>query len=134
MTENELGKDLLQNLGGIDQNDLNNIVKILSMDEIINEDHQETFLTSNYYDLDSLSKSLQNKSSSLSVLSLNIEGLHAKFDKLTAFLQSLANKNLEFSVIMLQVTWLAYGDNVHIFNIPGYNLVNHRYQCGKREV
>ena len=102
MSITTLGTELLKNLGGADKNNLNEIVKIFSLDE----DHQETFQTSNYYDLDSMLKSFQNKPPSLSVLSLNIEGLTAKFNTLTSFIKLLDKGDFSFSAIMLQETHL----------------------------
>ena len=41
-----------------------------------------------------------------SILSLNIQSIHAKFDKMVLFLRALKQSNFEFSTICLQETWL----------------------------
>ena len=127
MSTSTLGAELLKHLGGIDNHSLNEIVRIFSLDE----DHQETFKTSNYYDLDSMLKSFQEKPPSLSVLSLNIEGLNAKFDKLTSFIKLLDKEGFNFSAIMLQETHLPKEINEESYSIPGYQTPIHEgYTCG----
>ena len=47
-----------------------------------------------------------SKSNSFTMLSLNAQSLHAKFDKLILLLEVLRAKNVEFSTICIQETWL----------------------------
>ena len=130
MTVSKLGNELLKNVGGAQANNLNEIIKLLTIDE----DHQETFSTSNYYDLDALIKSCNEKKSSLSVLSLNIDGLNTKFNQLTAFLSILNDAGIYFNVIMLQQTMLPKTiDNkvLNSYSISGYHPPIHQgFECG----
>ena len=78
-------------------------------------------------------KSFQDKPPGLSVLSLNIEGLNAKLDKLTAFIKLLDNNGFSFSAIMLQETHLPSDIDEASFNIPGYQTPIHEgYTCGTK--
>ena len=132
MTISKLGNELLKNVGGTDLNNLNEIIKIFTLDE----DHQETFSTSNCYDIDSLIKSCIEKKPSLSVLSLNIDGLNTKFNQLTAFLSILDDSGFRFNAIMLQQTMLpkTIDDKLlNTYNIPGYHPPIHQgYECGRK--
>ena len=68
-----------------------------------------------------------------SVISLNIECLSAKFDKLCAFLQVLSDSNIHFSAIAIQETWTPENfDYSFYYSIPGYNAICQGYVCGKK--
>ena len=128
---NDINNDILKTIGGIDRNDLKNILEEF---DITKEVTQEHFSTSNYFDFEGAVKILSAQHSKLTVLTLNIEGLHAKFDKLTAFLDLLSDNDIHLDVINLQETWLSEPDitNYDIFNIPGYKLIPQGRKCGKK--
>ena len=58
---------------------------------------------SEYTDINTLSESLQNAKSSLSILSLNSQSLNAKFDDFQIAIEQLNRNNL-ISVICIQET------------------------------
>ena len=65
-------------------------------------------------------------------MTLNIECLSAKFDKLCAFIQVLSNSNVHFSAIAIQETWLSENCNYALYDIPGYNSIYQGYHCGRK--
>ena len=50
MTISKTAKDLFAHRGGIEQHNLNNVLQLLSK----NDDEEETFATSNYYEIEEL--------------------------------------------------------------------------------
>ena len=68
-------------------------------------------------------------SDTFSVLSLNIQSINAKFDSLLIYLALFAEHNVNFSAICLQETWLDPHQDVSIFHIPGYKLINRARSC-----
>ena len=128
---NNTSHGILNSIGGCDQNNLKNILEEF---DITKEETQEHFSISNYYDLEGAAKILLEQQSKFITLTLNIEGLNAKFDKLTTFLEMLSNKGIYFDAINLQETWLPDPEsaNYDIFNIPGYNLIAQGRKCGTK--
>ena len=120
--------EILDHIGGLDKNDLNNILQHLGR----NEEPEETYRTSNYIDIDTFYTKMASYSSMFSTLSLNIESLNAKYDKLCAFITELGNQNIKFSAIVLQETWLSVNDDINLFTIPGYKIIHQGYHCGRK--
>ena len=116
-------------MGGVEDNNLKNILEYFDLSK---EESHEHFITSNYYDFDGSIRILSQQNSNFNILTLNIEGLNAKFNNFTAFVKMLSEKNIEFDAITLQETWLAENSNVDIFSIPGYNLIHQGYKCGRK--
>ena len=84
-------------------------------------------VTSNspYIDASNLTDHMKTFKNNFTVLTLNIQSLLAKFDKLTEFLSNLASKNFFFSAICLQESWLSDQNiDMNTFNIPNYNIIN----------
>ena len=85
---------------------------------------------SSYHDDDSLNTLFNIKADSFSILSLNCQSLNAKFDQLINItVQQLRSEGHEFKVICLQETWLSDDSETALFQIQGYNLVQHGKQC-----
>ena len=93
------------------------------------EDHNEAQIIkhSAYYDETEFSK-LLNKKAGLTILSVNIQCLNAKFDDLEYFIDRVNITN-PISVICLQECWLKDNDNVSMFNLTDYNLVSQPRSC-----
>ena len=82
----QLSETILSNLGGIEQN---NLISILDIDT--NEITQ--IPPSLYFEIDEL-KTLRNTTGAnkqLSILSINIQSIHAKFQELEVFIETLQN-------------------------------------------
>ena len=72
---------------------------------------------SEYCDISTLSKSLQNTKGDLSILSLNSQSLSAKFDDFEVAIEQL-NKTNAISVICLQETWLSSESSTSLYDLP----------------
>ena len=71
MSDSNIAHDLLENLGGVDCNDLNSILKT-------NDDHDDsvdTYKQSDYYDIASLGSLLQTNDQKFHTISLKIKFL-----------------------------------------------------------
>jgi hypothetical protein len=110
--------DILNERGGFDKNNLLNIIKDL--------DNYEEMLTicseSPYIDTEHITTYMQNFRSHFTVLDINIQSLHAKFDSLIALLNEMFNANCYFSAICIQESWLKPNTNLDMFHIPQYNM------------
>ena len=123
MTALTLANDLLGNIGGIDQNNLNSILQIDSK----YDEQMETFTPSNYHDIDSLMKVCKTSDQKFCTLSLNIESLKSKFNQLTTFIEMLSRNNCLLDAILIQETWLTdqqcKSEAIKSYNIPAITLL-----------
>ena len=124
----ESSTSLLDHLGGLDKNNLSNIIQHLGN----NEEPEHNYPTSYYFNIEDYISQIPKNDSIFSVISLNIECLSAKFDKLCAFLQILCDSNIRFSAIVIQETWLPENFDYSFYSIPGYNAIYQGYVCGKK--
>lgn len=92
-----------------DENDHNNVL---------------TISKSPYYCLEDITKYLHDNKTKLTILSLNIQSLNAKFDKFISILQHLHLEQQSFDIICLQETWLADNSPIDNFTIPNYTLLH----------
>ena len=87
---------------------------------------------SHYYDWDGLTNIMISNKDNSNLLSLNIQSIRAKFDKLMCLLKYLDDNNCpSFSAICLQESWLRESDDTSLLNIPGYNLIHQGTRCSK---
>ena len=132
MTALTLANDLLGNIGGIDQNNLNSILQIDSK----YDEQMETFTPSNYHDIDSLMKVCKTSDQKFCTLSLNIESLKSKFNQLTTFIEMLSRNNCLLDAILIQETWLTdqqcKSEAIKSYNIPGYHTIALGRKCGRK--
>ena len=124
----QLSGSLLDHLGGLEKNNLSNLVQHLGQ----NDEPEHDYPTSYYYNTEEFISQIPKDESIFSVITLNIECLSAKFDKLCAFLQVLSNANIHPSAITIQETWLPENFNYSLYSIPGYNAIYQGYICGKK--
>ena len=64
-------------------------------------------------------------------MSLKTQSIGAKFDQLDILLSELYDKELAFSVICFQESWLRDEDDITPYLFPGYNLINQGRVCSK---
>ena len=126
----ESGNDVLKSFGGTAKHDLNAILN--NFDD--SSEEFETFMTSPYFDLESISEISQTQKRTFKVLSLNIQSIQAKFNHFLSFLQILSEKNISFDSILLQETWLSESwieipENMALYQIPGYILFPQGKKC-----
>ena len=127
MSTFELDDKILKNVGGKSENNLNEIMKNFE-----NADFEmTTFGDSPYIETDKLHASLSPHQKRFSILSINIQSINAKYDKLIALLSSLDEIKFKFSAICIQETWLTQNQDISLFQIPGYNLVHKGKVCSE---
>ena len=111
-----LGEALLSNLGGTSANSLTHILELNNVEE--NSDNQNLILQeSPYYDCDSfktLIHPVDIKTINFSILSTNIQSIHAKFNELQTFVKDMQSVPFNFSVICIQESWLKDADDTSL--------------------
>ena len=112
MNQSDFDDEILRNIGGKSKNDLNEILNHFTDTDF----DIDTFSESPYIDINSLSEQLIP---------------HAKFDKLLALITYLDDNNFMFSAICIQESWLKQGQDISLFQIPGYNLINQPKVCSE---
>ena len=78
-----------------------------------------------YFEIDEL-KTLRNTTGAnkqLSILSMNIQSIHAKFQELEVFIETLQNEDFKFNIICLQECWLPEQAEYNCIQLPGYDCV-----------
>ena len=125
-----MDENILVNFGGYKQNNLEYIFKLQFADNDESEDNISS-ITSPYYSHDKLSDILVDQKAKFSVLSLNVQSINSKFDKLILFIEGLKINNFEFGAICLQETWLEEGVDLSQFNIPNYSCISQGRSCSK---
>ena len=76
-----------------------------------------------YIDTSELTKYLVVHKNDFTVLSLNIQSINTKFNSLYALMAELSEKELYFSAICLQESWLAVNSDVSLLEIPNYKML-----------
>ena len=84
---------------------------------------------SHYYEWEGLRDVMVSSKDSFFLLSLNIQSIRAKFEKLMALSKYLSEKDCTLSAICLQETWLKDSDDVSLLHIPGYDLIHQGARC-----
>ena len=120
--------EILKAYGGSKPNDLNDLLHTFQD----SEDEIPTMQHSHYYDWDGLTNIMISNKDNFHLLSLNIQSIRSKFDKLMCLLKFLNENNCpRFSAICLQETWLDSDTDTSLLNIPGYNLINQGKRCSE---
>ena len=93
MNQSDFNDEILRNIGGKSKNNLNEI-----FNDFTDTDFEiDIFSESPCIDIDSLSEQLIPQTKKFSVLSVNIQSINAKFDKLLALITYLNDNNFMFS-------------------------------------
>ena len=110
-----------------DLSDRTSLIHLLDNND--SEDNNEAHIVkhSPYYSETDFSKLLQKKDG-LSILSVNIQCVNAKFDEFQAFVDRI-NVKSPINVICLQECWLKHTDNVTMFSLAGYEMVPQARRC-----
>ena len=111
----------MQHRGGLSSNNLSSILQ--SLDDL--DSTISVSSNSPYIDASNVTAHLKCHKSPFTVLTLNVQSLHAKFDRLTNFIDELSAEDIFFSAICIQETWLP-GPNVDMatFNIQNYQSIS----------
>lgn len=110
----ELTDSFLRPFGGTALNSLELLNDSLS-------DHEPIlFSVSHYFDDLSLKKQLTASKNSFSLLSLNVQSVHAKIEEVKIFLKDLSENGYYFDVLCFQETWMAPNQDDSQIQIDGY--------------
>jgi hypothetical protein len=94
-----------------------------------NEDEMPNLYThSPYYNTDDALEVLVPKQNNFSLLSLNCQSLHSKFNQLKIYLEYFAQSNYYFDIICLQETWIGDNHDVSLFQLADYTFL-HKSSC-----
>ena len=118
--------DLLTHFGGTAKNSLTNIIKINNNNDNINigDPELDSFAQSDYVDRDKLVYYLQKHISEFTILSWNVQSLHAKIDQLKILIYDLAQHNIYFNILWVQETWLSQDSNVDLIQLEHYTFIH----------
>ena len=132
MPSPNLETDLLEHIGGVENNDLNAVLQINSK----HDDQTETFVPSNYYSIDDFNKIGKNTDHNFSVLSLNIESIKSKFNQLIGLAEILDRNSCKIDAYLIQETWLdelqCKSNVINNYHIPGYHTISLGHKCGRK--
>ena len=122
---------VLRKYGGVNKNSLNQVLNLVN-----NNDHDESKIED--FNIIKHSPNVNNneftsfcteRRKHFTILSLNIQSIHAKFDHLQILLNELKQHQFEFSAICLQETWLSDDPDLRLIQIPGYTMISHGSIC-----
>ena len=101
-------------------NSLNNVLNVAINK---NEENEIPLIKhSPYVNTDELISFCVEKANNLTIISLNVQSLNAKFDQIQKLSSQLKSKRVQFNAICLQETWLTENSDLTSFQIPGYTL------------
>ena len=123
--EQTLGEDVLTHF---DEYEKNSLIHILNDDQELDDDFP-MFKHSRYYTQDTFLDHINLQNDCFSILSLSIQSIPAKFDKLVLFLRALKQSNFEFSTICLQETWLEENADLSLLQLENYTCIPKGKQC-----
>jgi hypothetical protein len=92
-------------------------------------DIPEILQTSPYLNEDEVISVLLEKRNVFTILSMNIQSLHAKIDQLKIYVEKLNMNTLHISGICIQETWLKKDSDLSLLQIPGYNFIHKPCSC-----
>lgn len=118
----------LRRYGGLQRNSLPKILHD-HFEDVDNENGYSTLRHSPYLDTEKFTSFCIEKKNDLTILSLNIHSLNAKFNEFQVLLRKLKENNFEFSVICLQETWINEQRDLSQFQLDGYDFVSQHYIC-----
>ncbi len=70
-----------------------------------------------------------DRQASLSILSMNIQSIHAQFQELEVFIETLQSVDFKFNIIRLKECWLSEQTECNCIQLPGYDCVTQGKTC-----
>ena len=116
-----LDESILKYMGGTSANSLAHILQPQNTEE-----HIENMLLirdSPYYDCNSFKSLITSNTKYFSILSTNIQSLHAKFNELQAFVMEMQSLQFYFSVICIQESWLNDNADTSLIELQNYTCI-----------
>ena len=73
---------------------------------------------------DELMESRMNFTTSMNILNMNCQSLHAKFEQLRLLIDKFNNNNCALQVVCLQESWFSADTDLSLYMISGYHLIS----------
>ena len=89
-----------------------------------NNDELNIIRCSPYGSNDLVIQSRENCQNGMSIVSLNCQSLHAKFDYIRLLIDKVANNNCVLPVLCLQESWFSCETDLSPYIIPGYHMIS----------
>ena len=105
----------------LELNALNSLTHLLNTEDT---DELNIIQHSPYYSDDELIQSRMYHNNGLSILSLNCQSLHDKFEYVKLLLDKFSCNNCPLQVICLQKTWFTANTDLSPYIIPGYHMIS----------
>ena len=102
-------------------NAINSLTHLLNTSD---SDELNVIQHSPYFSDDDLLQSSIHTSNGLSILSLNCQSLHAKFDYIKLLTEKFAASNCPLQVLCLQESWFSSETDLSSYVIPGYHMIS----------
>ena len=99
-----------------------NLLDLIEANDSNPEDSPSIMKQSTYWDIENFIETLDNKSNTVSILSLNIQSLNAKFSQFKLYIEEQYKSKID--IICLQETWLDTNADLSIFSLQGYSMVH----------
>lgn len=125
LNNNSLEDGILSNYGG---SIANNLIQLLGdADDKLDD---LTILThSPYIDTTDLKDALATTIDKFTIFSLNVQSINSKFNYIYPLLLELINKDIGFSAICLQESWLSDDADLSQYQLPNYNIIHQGKKC-----
>ena len=98
----------------------------------MNENESQVMQHTPYYDLYQVRELKFDSSKHFSVLSLNIQSIHAKFLEFEALIEEFHKANIKFNIICLQECWISAQTDLSLMQLSGYDCVSQAKCCSER--
>ena len=108
-------------LDNVRLNAVNSLTHLLNTSD---SDELNVIQHSPYFSDDDLLQSSIHTSNGLSILSLNCQSLHAKFDYIKLLTEKFAASNCPLQVLCLQESWFSPETDLSSYVIPGYHMIS----------
>ena len=125
-------ESILRAYGGINCNSLNHILQLDNEDIGDDAIYSHMMKTSSFYDTEEFNNFVKNNKNKFTILSTNIESVHAKFDDLAIFVEQLRDLSFEFGAICLQECWLSETQELSHLYIEGYSCISQIGNIGRK--
>ncbi len=127
--DDQTAKELLDQHGGYEKNDLINVIN----EENLEESEPQLMEPSKYFDTSNIIEYINENKNSFTVFSLNTQSVNAKIEEIKILFEHLRDTyKFNFSAICLQECWISKNTDFSQFEIPHYNLVPQGQECTVR--
>ena len=108
-------------VNGVQLDTMNSLTHLLNTAE---SEELNAIQHSPYFGDDELINSNVHDKYTFSIVSLNCQSLHAKFDYIKVLVDKFINNNAPIQVLCLQESWFSTDTDLSLYNIPGYHMIS----------